>query len=85
VVTCNLYGLWCFRVYYCLQYGPSFIAKWSFNVYNTYLKKKPIWKILAIVNTNMFIGLYIAWSMVEEIGDLIIITYPKRFVSNNGF
>jgi hypothetical protein len=42
-------------------------------------------KILAIVNTNMFIGLYIACSMVEEIGDLMIITYPKRFVSINDF
>jgi hypothetical protein len=37
------------------------------------------------VNTNMFIGLYIACSMVEEIGDLMIIIHPKCFASSNFF
>lgn len=78
-----VYGVLGFIIVFSMDL--SFIAKWSFNYVQQIFEKKPIWKILAIVNTNMFIGLYIACSMVEEIGDLIIITYPKRFVSSNGF
>ncbi len=37
VVTCNLYGLWCFRVYYSLQYGPKLHSKVILQLCTTHL------------------------------------------------